>query len=213
MKGEIMSDFICNLGYCPASVAPASAPMVGLDLGNNTVTRQVTPEQVKTLSHNRTCGADLKDATKITIEEPIKQGFVYKQSLMKVEYGPKKNPLTGKTSQRIGYCENRGGDAVNWFMVENSKSKGDLKEQTTTELTVGGGLIPLPFQKTITQPTELGRLHSKLRNEPEPPTQTKYEFCPFDCKPIKKEEYEMVEKEIPPHFVDGELKYPFSSKK
>lgn len=205
---------ICRFtGYCPATVAPANAPIVERDLKNNTVTRQVTPEQVKTLPNNRTCGADLKNATKITIEEPIEQGYLYKQSLLKVEYEPKQNPLTGETSQSIAYCENRGMDAVNWFTVENSKTEKVFVEKTTTELTAGGGLIPLTFRKTTTQPTEAGKLHSTLRNEPEPPTQTKYEFCPVECRPIKKEDYEKVEKEIPPHFVDGELKFPFSSKK
>lgn len=187
--------FICDLtGYCPASVAPASAPMVGLDLKNKTVTRQVTPAEARNLF-------GLNGANKITIEEPINQGFLSKPFIVKAE-APKISTHDPNDSNRYTLIDNtlylshddndRGNVMVN---VEHENTDTYWKDIDRTKITLDS-LIPFSVEKkTVVYKPGIQS----------PQSETTYTRCILTkCVPSNEDEYKKMQKYIP-HFVDGEL--------
>lgn len=187
--------FICKLtGYCPASVAPDNAPMVGLDLKNNTVTRQITPEDspIKfTFSQNL---SNIKD---IKIEEPMTQDYFDKNAVLTVNH----NPVTygETTSQTTTICrlphnlfQPRCSYVTNTKTVtpaktiEKTKVEGDY---SWVERTIETGADKKPseakYQKCFDLPSD---------KEKEP-----------ECFSSSKEEFEEYKMSNIPHFNNGEL--------
>lgn len=173
--------FICKLtGYCPAPVAPVNAPMVGLDLKNNTVTRQIAPEQAYEL------GIDCFGASKITIQEPMEQGYIEKPFIAKCEYPEKKISYN--------YWLDLITQGTKYFSTPNN-STVYVKEEKLQDIN--------PPHKVLESVTKIdGSLIKITKNWAGEPKETEFHLYGTDGPKIDENEYEKRKRSVLPYFSD-----------